>query len=107
MKMQLIDRSTVLLPLTPTGTGGAVLIHATTITHAMREYFEMLWKTATPIGGVAAACHGWLPTDILVYDLVSGEALRFEGIPNRVRSLHRAASGLATGTPGINLRTDL
>lgn len=51
MKMQLVDGTTVLLPLTPTGTGGVLLIHSATITRAMREFFELLWNQAKPVGG--------------------------------------------------------
>jgi DNA-binding CsgD family transcriptional regulator len=51
MKMQLADEAAVLLPLTATGCAGAILIRAAPITHAMREFFEMLWARATPLGG--------------------------------------------------------
>jgi DNA-binding CsgD family transcriptional regulator len=50
MKMQLADETAVLLPLTPTGTGGALLVRAAPITRALRDYFEMLWERATPVG---------------------------------------------------------
>jgi DNA-binding CsgD family transcriptional regulator len=50
MKMQLADESAALLPLTTTGTGGALLVHATPILRALREYFEMNWQRATPVG---------------------------------------------------------
>jgi DNA-binding CsgD family transcriptional regulator len=55
MKMQLADENCVLLPLTPTGTGGAVLVHAQPVVRALREYFEMLWDRAVPYGCVGAA----------------------------------------------------
>src|ERR1700677_954277 len=51
MKMQLADEAAVLLPLTLTGSAGALLIRAAPITHAMREFFEMLWARDTPFGG--------------------------------------------------------
>jgi DNA-binding CsgD family transcriptional regulator len=51
MKMQLADKAAVLLPLTSTGAAGALLIRAAPITHAMRDFFEMLWARATPFGG--------------------------------------------------------
>jgi DNA-binding NarL/FixJ family response regulator len=38
-----------MLPLTPAGTGGALLIRAPVIIAALREYFEMLWERATPL----------------------------------------------------------
>jgi len=58
MKMKLADQSAALLPLTPTGTAGALLVRAPLITAALREYFELLWDKATPISAkrpVAAA----------------------------------------------------
>ena len=36
------------LPLTPTGTAGAMVVRAPVITAALREYFELLWERATP-----------------------------------------------------------
>jgi hypothetical protein len=48
MKMKLADQSAALLPLTPTGTAGALLVLAPLITAALREYFELLWDNATP-----------------------------------------------------------
>ena len=51
MKMKLADQHTALLPLTPAGTAGALLIRAPVITAALREYFELLWDKATPIPG--------------------------------------------------------
>jgi DNA-binding CsgD family transcriptional regulator len=50
MKMQLADMSVALLPLMTTGTGGALLIYAAPILLALREYFEMKWDRATPVG---------------------------------------------------------
>jgi len=38
-----------MLPLTPTGTAGALVIRAPVIIAALREYFEMLWERATPL----------------------------------------------------------
>src|SRR5581483_2178806 len=55
MKMQLADESCVLLPLTPTGTGGAMLVHARPVVSALRQYFELLWERAVPFGRTAAA----------------------------------------------------
>jgi len=49
MKMKLADQNAALLPLTPTGTAGALLVRAPLITTALREYFELLWDKATPI----------------------------------------------------------
>lgn len=52
MKMKLADQSVALLPLGPTGMTGAVLVRSPVIVTALREYFEMLWERATPIGAV-------------------------------------------------------
>ena len=49
MKMKLADHTTALLPLTPTGTAGALVIRAPVIIAALREYFELLWDRATPL----------------------------------------------------------
>jgi DNA-binding CsgD family transcriptional regulator len=49
MKMKLADQATALLPLTPTGTAGALLVRAPVILAALREYFELLWERATPL----------------------------------------------------------
>ena len=49
MKMKLADRTTAMLPLTPTGTAGALVVRAPVIIAALREYFEMLWERATPL----------------------------------------------------------
>jgi hypothetical protein len=47
MKMKLADQATAMLPLTPTGTAGALVIKAPVIVAALREYFELLWERAT------------------------------------------------------------
>jgi DNA-binding NarL/FixJ family response regulator len=49
MKLKLADQAAALLPLTPAGTAGAVLVRAPVITVALREYFEMLWDKAAPV----------------------------------------------------------
>lgn len=50
-KAQIADYDSVLLPLTSTGTGGAVLFQGGgPVPRAMRKYFEMLWKMAVPYG---------------------------------------------------------
>ena len=49
MKMKLADTSTAMLPLTPNGTAGALIIRAPVIITALREYFELLWDRATPL----------------------------------------------------------
>ncbi len=49
MKMKLADQTTALLPLTPTGAAGALVVRAPVIIAALREYFELLWERATPL----------------------------------------------------------
>ncbi len=55
MKMKLADHTTAMLPLTPAGTAGALVIRAPVIIAALREYFEMLWDRATPLRPERAA----------------------------------------------------
>jgi hypothetical protein len=50
MKMQVFDWSAVLLALTPTASGAAMLIYAEPVVSGLREYFEMLWQRAVPVG---------------------------------------------------------
>jgi DNA-binding NarL/FixJ family response regulator len=49
MKMKLADQTTAMLPLTPSGMAGALVVRAPVIIAALREYFEMLWERATPL----------------------------------------------------------
>src|ERR1700737_1832350 len=51
MKLKLIDDTAAMLPLTPTGIGGALIVRSSVIIAAIREYFEMLWERASPISG--------------------------------------------------------
>jgi len=52
MKMQLADVFAALLPLSPTASGGALLIRGSDvpILHALRDYFELKWASATRFG---------------------------------------------------------
>ena len=50
MKMKLADTTTAMLPLTPNGTAGPLAIRSPVIITALREYFELLWDRATPLG---------------------------------------------------------
>jgi DNA-binding CsgD family transcriptional regulator len=54
MKMKLADEAVALLPLTPTGMSGALLVRSHVIVAALREYFEMLWERAIPFGSASA-----------------------------------------------------
>jgi DNA-binding CsgD family transcriptional regulator len=50
MKMKLADASVAMLPLNPTGMEGALIIRSAVIAGALREYFELLWERALPVG---------------------------------------------------------
>jgi DNA-binding CsgD family transcriptional regulator len=58
MKMKLADHTTAMLPLTPTGTAGALVVRAPVIIAALREYFELLWERATPLKASRAVAPG-------------------------------------------------
>jgi DNA-binding CsgD family transcriptional regulator len=51
MKMVLVDERAALLPLSPTGMEGAMLIRAPVVVSALRMYFELLWHRSTEIDG--------------------------------------------------------
>lgn len=51
MKMKLVDQSIAMLPLTPSGMEGALVLRSPVIVAALRDYFEMLWETAAPVYG--------------------------------------------------------
>jgi DNA-binding CsgD family transcriptional regulator len=84
MKMKLADRTTAMLPLTATGTGGALMIRAPIIIAALRGYFEMLWERATPLKGRRMADPGDRPTPAQqkVLELMA-EGLHDEAIARR------------------------
>jgi DNA-binding CsgD family transcriptional regulator len=85
MKMKLADHTTAMLPLTPAGTAGALVIRAPVILAALREYFEMLWDRATPLrpDRVAAASAGRLtPAQQAVLELMA-EGLLDDAIARR------------------------
>jgi DNA-binding CsgD family transcriptional regulator len=58
MKMKLADHTTAMLPLTPAGTAGALVVRAPVIIAALRDYFELLWDRATPIMSPRPAAPG-------------------------------------------------
>jgi len=84
MKMKLADRATALLPLTPAGTSGALVIRAPVIIAALREYFELLWERATPLGAprVPAAADRLTPAQQKVLELMA-EGLQDDAIARR------------------------
>lgn len=89
MKMKLADHTTAMLPLTPAGTAGALVVRAPVIIAALRDYFELLWDRATPLGpsrrrrsesGVPAS--GLTPTQQMVLRLMA-EGHHDEAIAHR------------------------
>src|SRR6266487_5409607 len=84
MKMKLADQSTAMLPLTPAGTAGALLIRAPVIVAALREYFELCWERATPLCTQRAARPGdrLTPAQQAVLELMA-EGLHDDAIARR------------------------
>jgi DNA-binding CsgD family transcriptional regulator len=85
MKMKLADQATAMLPLTPTGTAGALLIRAPVIAAALREYFELCWERATPLRSPRRAARPGdrlTPAQQAVLDLMA-EGLHDEAIARR------------------------
>ncbi len=97
MKMKLADHTTALLPLTPTGAAGALVIRAPVIIAALRGYFEMLWERATPLKGhhPAAPAGGLTATQQMVLELMA-EGLHDDAIA------HRAQISTSTGSPATS-----
>jgi DNA-binding CsgD family transcriptional regulator len=84
MKMKLADQATALLPLTPSGTAGALLIRAPVIVAALREYFEMLWDRATPLKPQRTAAPADRPTSAQLAVLaLMAEGLHDDAIARR------------------------
>ncbi|SDK53680.1 helix-turn-helix transcriptional regulator [Nonomuraea jiangxiensis] len=50
MKMKLVDEDAAMVPLTPSGASGIMLIRAPVVVKALRQYFELLWNRATSVG---------------------------------------------------------
>jgi len=84
MKMKLADQATAMLPLTPAGTAGALVVRAPVIIAALREYFEMLWERATPLkpGRGAASADRLTPSQQAVLELMA-EGLQDDVIARR------------------------
>ena len=82
--MKLADHTTAMLPLTPTGTAGALVVRAPVIIAALREYFELLWERATPLKASRPAVSGdrLTPAQQAVLELMA-EGLHDEAIARR------------------------
>ena len=85
MKMKLADHTTAMLPLTPTGTAGALVVRAPVIIAALREYFELLWERATPLKASRPAVSGdrLTPAQQAVLELMA-EGLHDDAIAHRL-----------------------
>jgi DNA-binding CsgD family transcriptional regulator len=86
MKMKLADTTTALLPLTPPGTAGALLVRAPVILTALRDYFDLLWEQAIPVTTprqqAAAASEGLTQTEQRILELMA-EGLQDAAIARR------------------------
>jgi len=80
MKMKLADEAVALLPLTPTGMSGALLVRSPVIVGALREYFEMLWERAVPFGSP----DGKAPSSPLTPTQATVLRLLAQGLPDEV-----------------------
>ena len=81
---KLADQGTAMLPLTPNGAAGALVIRAPLITAALREYFEMLWDRATPLKAERSPAPGdrLTPAQQTVLELMA-EGLHDDAIARR------------------------
>ncbi len=86
MKLKLADHTTAMLPLTPVGTAGALVVRTPVIIAALREYFEMLWDRATPLKADRSAppVGRLLPAQQAVLELMA-EGLHDDAIARRAR----------------------
>lgn len=58
LKMKIVDESAALLPLTATGTSGALLVRSSKLVRALRDFVEALWDRAAPVGSLAGRPDG-------------------------------------------------
>ncbi|MDN3359288.1 hypothetical protein [Actinomadura sp. DC4] len=84
MKMKLADESVAMLPLTPTGMEGAMIIRSAVIASALREYFELLWERAMPFGTRPESATGLPPVEERIIPLLA-QGLTDEAIANRLK----------------------
>ncbi|MFJ2033272.1 hypothetical protein [Streptosporangium sp. NPDC087985] len=61
MKMKLVDEDAAMLPLTPSGASGVILIKAPVVVKALRHYFELLWARAAPVTSSSGAMPAPMP----------------------------------------------
>lgn len=83
MKMKLADESLAMLPLTPTGMDGAMVIRSAVVVAALREYFELLWERAMPVGTQPESSTGLPPVEERILPLLA-QGLTDEAIAHRL-----------------------
>jgi DNA-binding CsgD family transcriptional regulator len=97
MKLKLADESVAMLPLTPTGMEGALVIRSAVVAGALREYFEMLWERAMPVGMRPESSTGLPPVEERILPLLA-QGLTDEAIANRLKvslpTVQRRLTGL-------------
>ncbi|WP_329260851.1 LuxR C-terminal-related transcriptional regulator [Actinoallomurus sp. NBC_01490] len=84
MKLKLADESVAMLPLTPTGMEGAMVIRSAVVAGALREYFELLWERAMPVGTRPESSTGLPPVEERILPLLA-QGLTDEAIANRLK----------------------
>jgi DNA-binding CsgD family transcriptional regulator len=89
MKMVLVDEQAALLPLGPTGMEGALLVRAPVIVAALREFFELVWRSAIPIDGAGSLPAAELPAEasqvlkLVLAGMTDAAIARYLGISER------------------------
>ncbi|HVK23385.1 MAG TPA: LuxR C-terminal-related transcriptional regulator [Actinokineospora sp.] len=72
MKMVIADRHSALVPMDPSGMGGAALVRSPTVVAALRMLFELVWGQAVPLIEPEGGERHWLtPTQAKVLDLLA------------------------------------
>ncbi|GLW09877.1 transcriptional regulator [Microtetraspora sp. NBRC 13810] len=113
MKMQLIDEDSAMLPLTPSGAAGVLLIRAPVVVKALRHYFEMVWARAAPVGTSSEVAPapapglGNTPTELQLQLLkMMALGLKDESIANRTgMSLRTVRRHIATIMEMLSVET--
>lgn len=86
MKLKLVDDTVAMLPLSPTGMGGALILRSPVIITAIREYFEILWERAAPINAPEETSGPPQLTDTQhQVARLMGQGLNDDAIANRLR----------------------
>lgn len=95
MKMIMADQELALVALTPSGSGGALLVRSLVLLAALRQYFEVLWAQATP---VVDDDHGPLGAKERAVLALMAHGLKDDAIARRldlsVRTVRRSVSSI-------------